>query len=459
MKVVVIGAGQVGSSVSRRLCEEGNDVTVVDNDFRALSMLQQRYDLKVIEGHGSHPHVLEDAGIEDADMLVAVTSNDEVNMIACYLSYTLHRTPKRIARVRGLPYQNYHTNIFSKKMLPIDVLINPEQLVTDHIKALITHPGAFQVLDFSKGRVGLVGVRADQDGDMNGHALKDLAEHLPNIETRVAAIFREGKSIDPRGDTVITEGDEVFFLSDRQNIRKLMKEWRSKEDDADHIMIAGGGNIGSRLAQSLQKKHRVKLIERDPDNARKITEFLDNTVVLTGDAADEALLKDENIADIDVFCSVTNDDEANILSAMLAKKFGAKKVMALVNRLAYVDMISASGTIDLVISPQQATIGSILSQIRRGDVAKVHSIRRGEGEAIEAVAHGDEKTSQVVGRSIKELGLPSTVKIGAIVRNEKVLIAHGDTVIEEDDHVILFIVSKKDIPYVEKLFQVSAGFF
>lgn len=459
MKVVIVGAGQVGSSVAKSLCEEGNDVTVIDENTRSLSMLQQRHDLRTVEGFGCYPQILDEAGIGDADMLVAVTSNDEVNMTACLLAYSLHRTPKRIARVRALPYQQYHTNIFHKKTLPIDVLINPEQLVTDHIEGLIRNPGAFQVMDFAGGRVGMIGVNADKSGKMTGHKLKDLPDHLPAVETRVAAIFRQNTFIKPTGDTIIQERDEVFFLSDQDNTKTLMEEWRTGEAEAVNIMIAGGGNIGSRLASALQKTHRVKLIEQDTPRSEKVAEALIDTVVLNGNAADEMLLRDENIDDIDIFCAVTNDDEANILSAMLAKQYGARKVMALVNRMAYVDLILASGNIDLVISPQQATIGSILSHIRRGDVVKVHSIRSGQGEAIEAIAHGDRETSQVVGRAIRDLTLPGTVSIGAIVRGKEVLMAHGKTVIEEDDHLIIFIVSKNDIRYVEKLFQVKAGFF
>ncbi|MES9816289.1 MAG: Trk system potassium transporter TrkA [Candidatus Thiodiazotropha sp.] len=456
MKIIILGAGQVGRSVANALVSEANDITVVDQDEQLLMDLQNRLDLGTVRGHAGHPDVLRRAGAEDADMILAVTNSDETNMVACQVAYTLFHTPTKIARVRAQGYLDY-PRLFEQGAVPVDVLISPEQLVTDYILKLIEYPGALQVLDFADGRVRLVAVKAYHDGPLVGNALSTLYEHMPNVDARVAAIYREGEVIIPRGDTVIEVKDEVFFIAAAENIRSVMSELRKMEKPYRRLLLAGGGNIGRRLASSLERKYRVKLIENDKVRAREIAERLELTIVLHGDAADESLLLEENIENTDVFCAVTNDDEDNILSAMLAKRMGAARVMALINRPSYVDLVQ-SETIDIAILPQQATIGTLLTHVRRGDVVQVHSLRRGAAEAIEAVAHGDRSSSKVVGRAIEEIKLPSGTTIGAVVRGDEVLIAHHDTMIESDDHVILFLVDKRKIRDVEKLFQVGVTF-
>ncbi|HEY5604130.1 MAG TPA: Trk system potassium transporter TrkA [Gammaproteobacteria bacterium] len=456
MKIIVLGAGQVGSSVAEVLAKEANDITIVDTDGKKLQELQDRLDVRTVQGHASHPEVLGRAGGEDADMIIAVTNQDEINMVACQVAYTLFHTPTKIARVRDVEYLT-HPQLFTQEALPIDVLISPEQLVTDYVQRLIEYPGALQVLDFASGRVQLVAVRAYYGGPLVGHELKTLRDHMPGIDTRVAAIFRRGQPIIPEGNTVIEADDEVFFIAAKRHIRVVMKELRRLDRPVKRVIIAGGGNIGTRLAKALEHDYQVKLIDHNPERSKVISEKLERTIVLFGDAADEELLLEENIEHTDVFCAVTNDDEANILSAMLAKRLGARKVMALINRAAYVGLVQ-SGIIDIAISPQQATIGSLLAHVRRGDVTAVHSLRRGAAEAIEAVAHGDVNSSKVVGRAIEAIVLPPGTTIGAIVRDKEVIIAHHDTVIESEDHVILFVVDKKRIPEVERLFQVGITF-
>lgn len=456
MKIIILGAGQVGSSVAYNLASEANDITVVDIDGDRLRDLQDRLDIRTVTGYGSHPDVLQRAGAEDADMIIAVTNSDEINMVACQVAYTLFHTPTKIARVRATGYLN-QPKLFSQEALPVDVLISPEQLVTDYIQRLIDYPGALQVLDFAGGRVQLVAVRAYHGGPLVGHELRTLRDHMPGIQTRVAAIFRQGRAIIPEGSTVIEVDDEVFFIAARKNIRAVMSELRKVDRPNKRVIIAGGGNIGKRLAAALEHNYQVKIIERDRERTRALSEDLNRTIVLHGDAADEELLLEENIENTDVFCALTNDDEANILSAMLAKRLGARKVMSIINRTAYVDLVE-SGPIDIAVSPQQATIGTLLTHVRRGDVVAVHSLRRGAAEAIEAVAHGDVKTSKVVGRAIQDIRLPPGTTIGAVVRGEEVLIAHHDTVIASGDHVILFLVDKKYIKDVERLFQVGVTF-
>ncbi len=456
MKIIILGAGQVGTTVAQNLASEANDITVVDHNGSLLREMQDRLDIRTVQGQASHPDILRQAGADDADMIIAVTNSDETNMVACQTAWTLFHTPTKIARVRAPEYLR-HPALFSQGALPVDVLISPEQLVTDYIMRLIEHPGALQVLDFAGGRVRLVAVRAYYGGPLVGHELKDLNEHLKGAEARVAAVYRKGRAIMPTGSTVIEADDEVFFLAAAQNIPAVMKELRRAEKPFRRLIFAGGGNIGRRLAAALEERYRVKVIEHNEEHARGVAESLRHTIVLHGDAADEDLLLEENIEDTDVFCAVTNDDEANILSAMLAKRLGARKVMALINRAAYVDLVQ-SGAVDIAISPQQATIGSLLTHVRRGDVVMVHALRRGAAEAIEAVAHGDPSSSKVVGRAVDEIKLPEGTSIGAIVRGDEVIIAHHDTVIESEDHVILFLVDKRRIGEVERLFQVGITF-
>jgi trk system potassium uptake protein TrkA len=388
--------------------------------------------------------------VPDADILIALTSSDEVNMMACEVAYTLYRTPTKIARIRSAEYTN-HPKLFSAEALSVDVCISPEQLVTEYIERLIRHPGALQVLDFADGRVRLVGLRARKGGLLVGQALRTLRDHIPNTEARVVAIYRGNRAVSPEGDTVIEDGDEVFFLAAKDDIKRFMAEMRREESPARRIVIAGGGHIGFSLARQLEKSNQVKIIERDPKRARRISEQLESAIVLEGDAADEELLIEENIDSCDVFAALTNSEEANILSAMLAKQLGAAKVMALINKPSYAELMQ-SGSIDIAISPQTITIGSLLAHVRRGDVVRVHSLRRGAAEAIEAIIHGDHRSSRVVGKRVEDISLPEGASIGCVVRGEEVIMAHHDTVVQADDHVVLFITDRRHVDQVERLF-------
>ena len=456
MKIIILGAGQVGSSVAANLCSEANDITVIDRDPAVLRNLQERLDLQTVNGPASHPSVLEQAGAKDADMIIAVTNSDETNMVACQVAFTVFHTPMKIARVRNNEYLK-SAQLFAQEAMPVDVLISPEQVVTEYIARLISFPGALQVLDFASGRVQMVAVKITGQSTIIGKRIGELAAHLPSVDFRIVSIFRGGQAIIPDGDTEIQAHDEVFVIGSPKHIKNLLKSIKQTDKPVKRIIIASGGNIGRRLAKLLESRYQVKVIELSVEKARIASEELNSAIVLNGDAADEELLIEENIDDTDVFCALTNADEANIISCMLAKRLGARKVMALINRAAYVDLVQ-SDVIDIAISPQQATIGSLLAHIRKGDVVVVHSLRRGAAEAIEAIAHGDKTTSLVVGRSIEEIPLPPGTSIGAIVRDDNVIIAHHDTEIASEDHVILLVGDKNRVPEVERLFQVKITF-
>ncbi|MBB5207477.1 Trk system potassium transporter TrkA [Chiayiivirga flava] len=455
MKILILGAGQVGSSVAAALASENSDITVVDVDVGRLRDLAERLDLRTVVGHASLPSVLGHAGAEDADLVIAVTSSDEVNLIACQVCDTVFKTPTKIARLREMEYLQ-HPELIHRGRSSVDVAISPEALVCQHVQRLIEYPGALQVLDFADGRAQLVAVRAVLGGALVGHQIKELRAHLPvGVDARVAAIFRAGAPILPQGNTVIEVDDEVFFLADRRNIRTVMAELRRQEKPVKRIFIAGGGNIGRSLAKTLEAQFSVKILERSRERAKSIAEDLTNSIVLVGDCADEDLLREENIDQTDVYCALTNDDEANILSAMLAKRMGCPRVISLINRPAYAELVEG-GSIDIAVSPQQVTLGALLTYIRQGTMVRVHSLRRGMAEAIEAVAVGDRRTSKVIGRGIEELELPPAATIGGLVRGEKLLIAHHDVIVEPNDHVIVFLMDKRQLPQVEALFRADA---
>ncbi|MBI4357263.1 MAG: Trk system potassium transporter TrkA [Gammaproteobacteria bacterium] len=454
MKILILSSDIVGQTLAANLVQEGYDVTVIDENEARLKDLGQRLDISTVCGQYAYPDVLKQAGAEQTQILLAVTTHDEVNMIACQVAFNLFHIPTKIARIRSQGFLVY-PQIFSEKAIPIDILISPEQLVTNTVFRLIQYPGTLQILDFANGKVQLAVMRAYHNGLLVGHTVQTLKEHLPGIGTWIVAIYRRGQPIMPKARTVVEVNDEVFLLIPTEHTKRATLELRGSEKPYKHIMIAGGGNIGLRLAEALEHKCQVKIIEANAKRAHHISQELNTAIVLHGDAADETLLLDENIKEIDMFCSVTNDDEANILSALLAKRLGARKVIALINRTAYIQLIQGSA-IDVALSPQQVTISGVLAYIRKGDVVKDYTLRHGVAEAIETVIHGDSRTSDVIGKKLKAIPLPPGTTIGAVVRGDKVFMGHQDITLQAEDHIVLFLIDKRYIHKVESLFQVRA---
>jgi len=456
LKIIILGAGQVGASVAESLVSEQNDITIVDVDSARLGALQDRFDLRTVVGSASHPSVLSEAGAADADLLIAVTQSDETNLVACKLAARMFNVPRRVARIRATDFLN-DVKVLGPDGFDVDLSICPEQVLTDYIVKLVEFPEALQVLDFADGRVSLVAVRSYRGGPLVGRQLKDLRRHIPGVDVRVVAIFRRDRAIVPDGDTVIEVGDEIFCLAPEKHIRRVMRELRRMDRPVKRVMVAGGGNIGLRLARALESDYSVRVVEHNKRRCEMLAAKANRALVLNGDATDEELLEQENIAEMDLFVAVTNDDEHNIMSALLAKRMGARRVVALINRRSYVDLLQ-SGEIDIAISPAQSTIGKLLAHVRRGDIVSVHSLRRGAAEALEAVVHGDRESCRVTGRRIDEIDLPAGTTIGALVRGDEVIMAHHDSVIQAEDHVIVFVADKKTLPRVEKLFQVGVRF-
>lgn len=457
MNIIILGAGQVGMTLAENLVNEENDITLIDNQQDRLDSLQEKHDLRVINGTASSPAVLREAGAADADLLVAVTSSDEINMVACQMAYTLFNTPTKVARIRNVDYLREKDKIFRNNAVPIDHIISPERLVVEEISRLLQYPGALQITHVAEDRISIVVVKAYYGGPLVGYPISALKDHLPYIDSRIVAIKRQDKMIRPQGSTIIEAGDEVTFICDTTHIKAIMSELQRLERAYKRLVIIGGGNIAVGVAKKLENHCTIKLIERNPERATQLAEELSKTLVFQGDPSDEALLFEENIDSIDVFLCLTSDDETNIMSALLAKRLGAKKAMVLIQRMAYINLVQG-GTIDIAVSPQQTTISALLNHVRQGDVVNAVSMRHGVAEVQEIVIHGEEDSSQVVGRKIGDLKLPTGTIIAAILRGEEVIIAKRHVVIKSGDHAVVYINDKKYVPDVEKLFQPDAFF-
>ena len=472
MKIVILGAGRVGESVAESLVSERNDITVIDSDPVRLRALQERLDLRGVVGNGIQPSVLRDAGIEDADMIIACAPQDETNLVVCKVANDLFNVPTRIARVRSPEFAN-GSPLLERTGFAVDQVICPEQSVTNYIRKLVQYPEALQVLEFADGLVSLIAVRAGVGSPLVRHSLAEIPTLVPGADMRIVAIYRQDKVLAVLdGETRIEAGDEVFVLAATEHIRSVLGALARIDRPVKRLMIAGGGKVGLRLAREIQDLYQVKIIE--PGQARceyLATELPPSTLVLQGDATDEDLLSDENVHEMDLFLALTSDDEDNIMACLLAKRLGARRVLAVINRRAYADLVQGT-QIDIAISPSHAVLGELLAYVRRGDVVAVHSLRRGAAEALEAIVRGDRKTCRFAGRPIDEVGLPKGAQVGAIVRGlhradgsdagvdakPQVIIAHHDTVVHPNDHVIIFVPRKRMVREVEKLFQVSATF-
>ncbi len=470
MKIIIVGAGRVGSSVAEALVSEANDITVIDTDVDRVAELQDRFDLRGLVGNAALPSTLQQAGADDADMLIAVTAGDEINLVACKIAADLYNIPTRIARVRNVELQQ-HPTLIGEGGFRASHVIFPEQTVTDYLLKLIEFPEALQVLEFAEGGASLIAVRAFAGGPLVSHPIKDLRRHIPKVDARIVAIFRNEASVRVDGDTFVQPGDEVFFLAPSDSIRTVLSELRRMDKPVRRVILAGGGNIGLRLARALDtgeglatpERFNVKIIEANKRRAESLAQQLSSDVlVLHGDATDEDLLTQEGVQDADVFIALTNDDENNIMSSLLAKRLGARRTIALINRKSYGDLMQG-GQIDIAVSPSYATLSALLRFVRRGDVVAAHSLRRGAAEALELIVHGDEKTSRIIGKPIEQIEMPRGATIGAVVRGAgdkaQVLMAHHDVVIQAEDHLIVFVENKRIIPRVEKLFSVGLGFF
>jgi trk system potassium uptake protein TrkA len=452
MNIVILGAGQVGSAIANQLSlDNENNITLIDTNQENLDNASKYIDINTITGNASHPSILERAGIESADMLIAVTISDETNMLACQMAHTLYGVEKKIARIRTSEYL-HKKELFTVSAIPIDFVITPENIITNYLERMIEEPGSAQVFEFENGLIQLVETRVFANSPIVDSPINDLSKHLPNTKFRVVSINRKCEEVEITGDTIIRNGDKVFFVTEKGSISKVLKEFRRLDREYRNIIIAGGGRVGFNLAKILEKTHNLRIIEKNRTRARKIEEQLNNTLVLNGSASDEKLLLDEGIANADLFIALTDSDEINVIVSILAKKLGAHKTISLVKRNIYEELANNAGEIDMVLSPDQVTSGGILSHIRKGNTMMVHSMHHNKSEAIEVIV--DDSAKEIIDKSIKNISLPKGVEIGSIVRNDELIMPTGNVIIRSGDHV-LFIIT--DISKVGAIENIIAG--
>ena len=449
MKIVILGAGRIGGSLARNLSNSNYEVCIVDEDKNKLSDLEDKLDIMTVEGHASHLNTLKKSGLDNETTLLAVTSNDEVNIVACQLAKKVFKVKKTICRFRDDVYFE-QLSVFGEGV--IDIPISPEDEITSHLKELIDHPGSNQIENFANGKVKLVSVKAKKKGKLVGRELKGIKEDMPNIDAFVPTIYRKGNPFIPSGETIIKENDEIYFISSESNIGAIVDEFRDHEEQYSRIMIAGGGKVGFSLAKDLEKDYNVKLIDSNPERCMKLSKELDKTIVLSGSATDESLLKSENISNIDIFCALTDDDETNVMSSLLAKKMGAKKTMIILNNPSYLGLVP--GFIDIYIAPYRLTVSSVLQDLRDSDVAQDVILKVNLGaEAIEGIVHANEFTSPLFGKPIKDVPLPEGCVIAAIIRHGELIMPSSSVDLTLNDHLIIFLSDKNKINEVEVLFK------
>ena len=451
MKVIILGAGKVGESLARNLSQDGYDISIVDLNKNKVDELQDRLDIAAIIGHAAHPSTFKKAGADEETILLAVTNNDEVNIAACQIAKNKFSVKKTICRFKDSTYLDC-LDSFGGSI--IDIPISPENEVTSHLKELIDHPGAEQIEEFADGKVKLVSVKVKKTGRLVDKALRTIEDDMPGVDSYIPTIYRKGKPFIPNGDTIVKEGDEVYFVTASENVDVVVNEMRLEQEAYSRIMIIGGGKIGFNLAKQLEDSYKVKIIEPNEERCEEISRSLEKTIVLRGKGADQELLKSENISQVDVFCSLTNDDEANIMASLLAKKLGATKTMVILNNPSYVNILP--GFVDSCIAPHRLTVSSVLQHLRESDVAQDVILKMHSGaEAIEGIVHANEYTSDYFGKPIKSLPMPEEASIGAIVRKGVVVMPSSSVELCIEDHLIIFLSNKEKVKEVEKLFTKS----
>lgn len=458
MKIVICGAGQVGYGIAERLAAENNDVSVIDNSPSLVQNIQDKLDVRGHVGHGAHPDVLARAGADKADMIIAVTLYDEVNMVACQVAHSLFNVPTKIARIRAQSYRQPHwQNLFSRDNMPIDVIISPEVEVGEVIMRRIALPGARDVVLFAADKIAMVAIDCGDDCPVIDTPLSQLSELFPDLRATVTGIWRDGKMIAPRSTDRILSGDLAYVIAERSQIGRTLSIFGKERPQASRIVIAGGGNIGLYIADAIEKRMpsaRVKVIERSRESAISMADQLNKTVVLHGSALDEQLLIEAGTAHADLMVAITNDDQVNILSAVLAKKLGCSSNLALLNNSGYHSFTKSLG-IDDYINPRTVTISRVLQHVRRGRIRGVYSLQNGAAEIIEAEALD---TSPLVGKPLRELDLPDGVRIGAIYHGDTVIQPTGDCIIKQKDRIVILALNER-VRQVEQMFRVSLEFF
>ena len=447
MKIIIVGAGQVGSSLSINLVKEGNDVTLIDKSADLLENIAEKVDLQTIHGNGAHPRILEAAGANKADMIVAVSKSDETNMIACQVAYTVFGVEKKIARIRDLEYLNYE-NLFADESTPIDFTISPDLIASSYIKKLIKYQGTRQVFNFSNDNDCFINI-VFKEKNNEENSIMYFQESCEKFNAKICAFIRKDKLYSIEDGDIIENNDELLLICKEENIEDIMKLFGRNKNNK-RIMIAGGGNIGRHLSENISEDYQVKVIESNEERAEFLSEIIDDVTIINADSSNEDILLEENIEHMDVFCALTNDDEANILSAMLAKKLGSKTVLSIINKISYSDLVE-NQEIDITVSPEDLTMGALLTHIRKGSIVKAHSLMRGNLELLELELR-DKEDSKIIGKNIEQINISENVIICCIIREENFIFDISNLLLEKNDRLVC-LVNKKDVKQIEELFE------
>jgi trk system potassium uptake protein TrkA len=454
MSIIIIGAGEVGYHLAQRLSQEKKDVVVIDRDWEKIKRVQNTLDVRAIHGTGGSISLLREAGISEASMVIAVTNSDEVNMISCLVAGVQDKVPKKIARVRDPEYSALFP-LFDKEHLDIDLVINPDHEVVDLVLKLMEVPGAVDVVDFAGGKVRMAGLPLLSDSPLAGKTLADISSLYPNSGILIVAVQKGDRVFIPKGGDVIRPNDLLFMVMARDKMQEALESSGHKRPSIKRVMILGGSLIGMELAEKLEKRDiQVKIIEQDEDRCRQIAEKCDRALVLRGDATYQDLLIEENVAQMDTFIAVTEDEETNVMISLLAKKMGVRRVITLVNKVGYSPLVHSIG-VDVVVSPRLAAVNKIMQFLRRGKIVSISSLPEENAEAFEAVAM---ETSDIVGRPLREIEFPKEAIVGAIVRGPEVIIPNGSTVIRPGDRVMIFALTSA-IKEVEKALMVKLEYW
>jgi len=454
LKIIIVGAGEVGFHIASRLSLEDKDVIVIEKNADALRRISENLDVQTVEGCGSSPAILEQAGIKEADILLAVTNSDETNLVASLFANILSPATIKLARIRGEEYLMYQ-DALSHDPYGIDVMINPDVEAVKTVERLLQVPGAVDVGEFADGRIKLIGVRLGGSCSVCGTRLIDLIHRTGDKKILVAAIIRDEKLIIPSGEDLLLKGDLLYFVSEENELKEALKIFGKRAEPFNHVLLIGGGKLGLRLAKALERLSiHTKLIEKDPDRCRQLAEHLDKVLILQGDGSDQVLLQEENVQDMDVVATLTGDEETNILTALLAKRMGAHKTVTRISKFSYFPLVSAIG-LEHIVSPRLAAINSILQHVRRGKVLSAMALKGEEAEALEAVAL---ETSDIVGKPLRQIPFPKGALVVAIIRGDEVIIPTGDSIIVPQDRIII-LSTRQAIPQVEKALMVKLEYF
>ncbi len=458
MKVIICGAGQVGWQIARHLSGEKNDVTIVDYNAELVRRATDALDVQGVAGFASYPDVLERAGARDADMIIAATHSDEVNMVTCQVAHSVFGITRKIARLRAQSYRDaIYSDLYRRDHLPIDVVISPEREVAEAALQRLAAPSTFDTESFMGGKAQLLGVALGEDCPVLNTPLRQLTDLFSTLRAIVVGIRREGRLFAPEPDDQLFAGDQIYVFSHVEDVNRTLDIFGKATKKQERVVIIGGGNVGLAVARALESRTdriRAKMIEKDRANAERAADALERTIVLNGDGMNMDILVEANIERADAVLAVTDDDKTNILAAVRAKQAGCKMAIALINDPTLVPLMGALD-IDAYINPRATTVSSILRHIRHGRVRAIYSIGDAEAEVIEAQVLS---TSPIAGRPIRDIEFPEGVLMGALMKGDRVVKPTGDTHVEEGDVIALFCMSG-DVPEVERLLQVSIDFF